>query len=67
MQVLKQFPSFPRFRFLYKGQNRKLRNLGNFQLLPAKQLQVFKQFPSFLPFRYLYKGQNRKLGNLGNF
>ena len=64
---MKQFPSFPSFRFLHKGQNRKLENLRNLQLLPAKQRQVFKQFHSFQSFRFLYKGQNRKLGILGNF
>ena len=64
---MRQFPSFPSFRFLYKSQNQKLGNLGNFHLLSAKQLQVFKQFPNFPSFRFLFKGQNRKLGNLGNF
>ena len=64
LQVLKNFLSF---RFLYKGQNRKLGNLGNFQLPPAKQLQVLKKFLSFPHFRFLHKDQNRKLGNLRNF
>ena len=46
LKVLKQFRSFPSFRFLYKGQNRKLGKLWNFQLLPAKHEQVLKQFTS---------------------
>ena len=59
--------SFPSFRLLYKDQNWKLGNLGNFQLSPVKQLQDLKKFLSFPSFRLLYKGQNQKLGNLGNF
>ena len=55
--------SFLTFRFQYKGQNRRLGNLGNFQLPPTKQLQVLKKCPRF---RVQYQGQNRKLGNLGN-
>ena len=33
----RKFLSFPSFGFQYKGQNRKLGNLGNFQLPPKKK------------------------------
>ena len=53
--------------FQYKDQNRKLGNLGNFQLSQVKHifwyLQVLKIFPSF---QFQNKGENRKLGSLGN-
>ena len=65
LEVLKKVPSFSSFQFPYKGHNWKLRNLGNFQLLPTKQLQVLKKFPSFPSFWFQHKGQNLKLGNLG--
>ena len=57
LQVLKQFPSLPSFRFLYKGQNRKL---GDFRQL--RKLGIL--FPSFLlpSFLFWVLGQNRKIG-----
>ena len=64
---MKIFPSFPSFRFQYKGQNQKLVNLANFQLPQTKHilwdLKVLKIFPSFPSFWYQCKGQNRNLGN----
>ena len=68
---MKKIPSFLSFRFQYKCQNRKLGNLGNFQLPKINEIQsnleVLEKFPSFSSFRFRYKNQNRKLGNLGNF
>ena len=65
LQVLKKFPSLQSFRFQYKDQNKKLRNLGNLQLPLTKQilltLQAMGKFPSFPKF-----AKNRKLRNLGN-
>ena len=37
-EVLKKFPSFPSFRFQYKGQNRKVGNLGNFRHPQIKKI-----------------------------
>ena len=45
LQVSKKFPSFPSFRFQYKGQNQKLGNLENLQLPLTKQiLLTFRVF-----------------------
>ena len=69
---MRNCPSFPSFCSQYKGENRKLGNLGNFQLPQTNKknqltLQVLRQFPSFPSFRFLYKGQNRKFENLENY
>ena len=71
IRSFEKLSEFRSFCCQYEGENRKLGNLGNFQLPQTNNknqltLQVLRRFPSFPSFRFLYQGQNWKLGNLEN-
>lgn len=69
MKTFLSFLTFPRFQ--YKCENRKLRNLENFQP-PQKNnfLKIFfvlKRFSSFLSIRFQCKGENQNRAKMRNF